>query len=62
MELKAVDVGRFGIGRFGDLRLQKRGLGAIRHWLFLPGRAFWSLQAGSGAARSVLGGFCAIHL
>jgi hypothetical protein len=25
MDLDAVDVGRFEVGRFGDLRLQKRG-------------------------------------
>lgn len=33
MELAAVDIERFNIGLFGDLRLQKRGLGATELWL-----------------------------
>ena len=61
MDLNAVDVGRFGIGRFGDLRLQKRGRGAMRHWLLHRGLAFWSLLAGSGAVRLDLGGFYVIQ-
>lgn len=41
MDLDAVDVERFEIGRFGDLRLQKWGPGVIRHWWLRRGPAFW---------------------
>jgi hypothetical protein len=41
MEPSAVDIERFELGRFGDLRLQKRGPGAIGPWLRRPARAFW---------------------
>lgn len=60
MDLDAVDVGRFEVGRFGDLRLQKRGPGVIRHWWLRRGLAFWLCRMAGGAARSVSGDFCAI--
>ena len=60
MDLDAVDVGRFEVGRFGDLRLQKRGPGVIRHLWLRRGLAFWLWRTAGGAARSVLGDFCAI--
>ena len=59
MDLASVDVGRFEVGGFGDLRLQKRGLGAIKFWRLRRDRAFWLWQVVSGVARSGLGGFCA---
>ena len=36
----SADIGRFGVGRFGDLRLQKRGPGVMRPWWPRRGRAF----------------------
>ena len=60
MDLSAVDVGRFGVGEFGDLRLKKRGPGVIWLWQHRRGRAFWPWQVASGAARLVFGGFCVI--
>ncbi len=45
MVLSYVDVERFLVGKFGDLRLQKRGPGVTVRWSRLPARAFWSLQA-----------------
>ena len=60
MDLDAVDVGRFEVGRFGDLRLQKRGPGAIRPWWLRRDLAFWLWRMDGGAARSALGDFCAI--
>ena len=62
MDLASVDVERFELGRFGDLRLQKRGLGAIRFWRRRPGLAFWNWRAASDAAKLDLGGFYAILL
>ena len=59
MSLSCVDVDRFSVGGFGDLRLQKRGPGAIRRWLRILAHAFWSLAAGSGVARSGLAVSCA---
>lgn len=59
MDLASVDVGRFEVGNFGDLRLKKRGPGAIRFWRLRRGRAFWLWQVASGAAKSGLGDFCA---
>ena len=61
MELASVDVNRFEIGLFGDARLEKRGLGAIKHSWHRRDRAFWRCLAASGAARSGLDGFCAIR-
>ena len=46
MSLFCVDVDRFSVGGFGDLRLQKRGLGAIRRLLGIRARAFWNLAVG----------------
>lgn len=60
MDLDAVDVERFEVGRFGDYRLQKRGPGVIRHWWLLRGLAYWLWRVAGGAARSALGDFCAI--
>jgi len=45
MSLCCVDVERFRVGKFGDLRLQKRGRGVTVRLSRLPARAFWSLQA-----------------
>ena len=59
MDLSSVDVDRFEVGRFGDLRLEKRGPGAIRLWWLRRVRAFWLWLAGSVVARSDLGGFYA---
>lgn len=61
MSLSCVNVDRFSVGGFGDLRLQKRGRGAIRHWLRIPVPAFWNLAAGCGVARSGLAGSYAIR-
>lgn len=58
MDLSSIDVGRFEVGNFGDLRLEKRGLGVIRFWRLHRDRAFWLWQVASGAARSGSGGFC----
>jgi hypothetical protein len=60
MDLDAVDVGRFEVGGFGDLRLQKRGPGVIRFWLRHLGRAFWLWRVAGGEGRSGSAGFCAI--
>jgi hypothetical protein len=46
MSLSCVEVDRFSVGGFDDLRLQKRGLGAIRHLLRILARAFWNLAVG----------------
>jgi hypothetical protein len=40
MELTALDVERYELGRFSDLRLQKRGPGVTVLWLHSPVRAF----------------------
>jgi hypothetical protein len=59
MSLSCVEVDRFAVGGFGDLRLQKRGRGAIKHWLRVPAHAFWNLAEVCGVARSGLAGSCA---
>ncbi len=46
MSLSCADVDRFSVGGFGDLRLQKRGLGVIRRLLRILARAFWNLRVG----------------
>jgi hypothetical protein len=46
MSLSCVDVDRFSVGGFGDLRLQKRGLGVIRRLLLIPAHAFWNSGVG----------------
>jgi hypothetical protein len=51
----------FGLGRFGDLRLQKGGPICMRHWWSDQGRAFAGLL-GRGRARFSSQGFCAIRL
>ncbi len=43
MSLSCVEVDRFSVGGFGDLRLQKRGLGVMRHLLCILAHAFWNL-------------------
>jgi hypothetical protein len=60
MSLRCIDVERFRVGRFGNLRLQKGGRGVtVRLWR-LRARAFWSLQADRGVEKSGLAGSCAI--
>lgn len=61
MELTATDVERYELGRFGDLRLQKRGPGATGPWLHRLARAFWPWLKVKGAGRLVLDGFYAIR-
>ena len=61
MSLSCVNVDRFSVGGFGDLRLQKRGRGAIMHWLRIRAAAFWNLVAGCDVARSGLAGSYAIR-
>lgn len=46
MSLSGLEVNRFLVGGFGDLRLQKRGLGVIRRLLHILARAFWNLAEG----------------
>ena len=46
MSMSCVEVDRYSVGGFGDLRLQKRGLGAIRLLLCIPAHAFWNLAVG----------------
>ena len=46
MSLSCVDIDRFSVGSFGDLRLQKRGLGVIRRLLCILAHAFWNLAVG----------------
>ena len=46
MSLSRVEIDRFSVGGFGDLRLQKRGLGVIRRLLHILAHAFWSLAEG----------------
>jgi hypothetical protein len=41
MELEAIDIDRYGIGRFGDLRLQKRWSSVIVLWLHHLAHAYW---------------------
>ena len=58
MSLSCVDVDRFSVGGFGDLRLQKRGPGAIRRCLCIRAPAFWNLAAGCDVARLGLAVSC----
>ena len=44
MSLSCVEVDRFSVGGFGDLRLQKRGPGAIGRLFRIQAHAFWNLQ------------------
>jgi hypothetical protein len=46
MSLSCVEVDRFSVGGFGDLRLQKRGRGVIRRLLCILAHAFWNLAEG----------------
>ena len=46
MSLCCVEVDRFSVGGFGDLRLQKRGLGVIRRLSCILAHAFWNLAVG----------------
>ena len=59
MELAAVDIERYGLGHFGDSRLQKRGLGATVPLLPPLAHAFWPWLKARGAGKLVLDGFCA---
>ena len=51
MGISDIEVGRFSVGGFGDLRLEKRGPGVMRRWLPIPVRVSWNCQAASGEAR-----------
>ena len=46
MSLFCVELERFSVGGFGDLRLQKRGRGVIVHLFLIPAHAFWNLAVG----------------
>jgi hypothetical protein len=61
MGISDIQVRRFSVGGFGDLRLEKRGLGVMRRWLPIRAPVSWNCQAASGGARSALVGFCAIR-
>ena len=51
MSISDIEVRRFSVGEFGDLRLEKRGLGVMRRWLPIRARASWNCQAASDEAR-----------
>jgi hypothetical protein len=34
MSIKGIELKRFSVGKFGDFRLEKRGLGATKRWWF----------------------------
>lgn len=46
MSLSVLEVDRFSVGGFGDLRLQKRGLGVIKRLLRILAPAFLNLAVG----------------
>ena len=46
MILSSVEVDRFSVGGFGDMRLQKRGLDVTVRSLHILPRAFWNLAVG----------------
>jgi len=60
MVINGIELERFSVGRFGDLRLEKRGPGAMRRWWPGPVPVFMSLPKVIGAVRSALGAFYAI--
>ncbi|ASV84514.1 hypothetical protein CES85_3253 (plasmid) [Ochrobactrum quorumnocens] len=59
MGINGIELKRFSVGRFGDLRLEKRGRGAMRRWWLGQAHVFMSLLKASGAARLALGDFYA---
>jgi hypothetical protein len=59
MGINGIELKRFSVGRFGDLRLEKRGRGAMRRWWLGRAHVFMSLLKASGAARLALGDFYA---
>lgn len=58
MEVQMAKVA-YGLGRFGDLRLQKGGPGCMRRWWRGRGRVSGGLAA-TGPARCSFGGFFTI--
>ncbi len=51
MGISDIEVRRFSVGGFGDLRLEKRGPGVMRSWLPIRAPVSWNCQAASGEAR-----------
>ena len=51
MGINDLDMRRFSVGGFGDLRLEKRGLGVMRRWLPIRAPVSWNCQAASDEAR-----------
>lgn len=62
MGINGIELERFSVGRFGDLRLEKRGHGATRRWWLGQAHVFMSLPKAIGVARLALGDFYAIPL
>lgn len=60
MGIHGIELDRFSVGGFGDLRLEKRGPGVMRLWWPDRVRVFTSLLKAIGAVRSASGGFYAI--
>jgi len=60
MGVNGIELERFSVGRFGDLRLEKRGRGAMRRWLLGQAHVFMNLPKAIGAARLALDDFYAI--
>src|SRR5580692_1899535 len=61
MDLSAVDVERYGVGGFGDERLEKRGPCVTPRLSRALVRACARLPAAGGAPRLVSGAFCAMR-
>jgi hypothetical protein len=62
MSLSCVEVDRFSVGGFGDLRLKKRGRGVIKRLWPILAHAFLNLAVGRGVGRLGLAVSCAILL
>jgi hypothetical protein len=62
MELAAVDIERYGLGYFGDSRLQKRGPGVTVRLLPPPALVSWPWLKARGVGKLVLDGFYATRL
>ncbi len=51
MGISDIEVRRFSVGGFGDLRLEKRGRGVMRRWLPIRVPVSWNCHAASDEAR-----------